>query len=137
MATELQRPPKFQLVRDEASGVVAADDGALNDTTHPVASSFRAGGADKIVLYWDANKDGSNLAAAGDTVTVEVLIRNGVEDAWVIGARVVNLEWRTPAVVPVFQCPRIVIRKVGVAITAPAKGFQVWAAKQHGPLADI
>jgi hypothetical protein len=137
MATELQRPPKFQLVVDEPAGTDAVDDGAINTTNFPLNTAFRAGGADKIVVYWEAKKDGANLAGAGDTVTLELLMWSGVEQAWVVAARVDNVGWRIPAVFPCFQNPRLHFRKQGVSCANQAEGFQVWAAKLHGPLADI
>jgi len=135
---ELRHPPKFQLVRDEAlATVIAADPAVLSLANYPLTGAFNPGCVDKIALYWDAKKDGAHLAAAGDVITLDLLIRNTHtdEDNWVIAARVTNLGWREMAVVPAYQCSWCFVRKQAVTVAdAAAAGFQVWAVKQTGPM---
>lgn len=136
--TELKHAPNFNLVRDEsAATAIVADPAALTIANYPLADSFNPGMVDKIALYWDAKKDGAHLAAAGDTVNLELLIRNTHADEanWVVAVQITNLGWRQMAVVPVYQCSWCFVRKQAVTVAdAAAKGFQVWAVKLIGPL---
>jgi len=136
--TELKHAPNFKLIRDEsAATVIVADPAALTIANYPLVGSFDPGMVDKVIMYWDAKKDGAHLAATGDVINLDLLIRNTHVDEtnWIVAARITNLGWRQLAVVPVYQCSWCFACKQAVTVAdAAAKGFQIWAAKLTGPL---
>lgn len=131
MATELRLAPNWQLVREETGAV--AIDGALNDTTHPMSTAFNPGKVDYIAIYWEAA--GGVAAVPGDTISLEVLIRNNNDatQAWVKAAAVSTLAHRAVAVVPVYQCPRCHIRVTAISLAGASEDLQIFAIKLAGP----
>ena len=76
---ELSKPGKFETHRTIA-GAAVADNATISDVNFPPANAFFGNGCESIWVYWTCNG-----GAGADTIALQLLVRDGVNDVWVKG----------------------------------------------------